>query len=116
MKEGNRRNQASANQDANWKELDNWGIVALKKFSFDLDEYAEWLAGADAEYTDWAKDPFTGAALPWTITSLVRMSIETLFETERAKRELQFEPILLVFKNAESKARYDQLAENKALF
>ena len=67
--------QSEAGLGANWSVLDKWGIVALKKHEFNLDQYAAWLAIGCLDYNNFAKDPFKGNALPWSITSIVRMNI-----------------------------------------
>lgn len=101
---------------ANWEVLETWGIVALKKHQFTLDKYASWLAIGCLEYDKFAVHPFNGKSLPWSIVSIVNMNIQSLFEARREDRELSFEPIVLVFKDIESKERFDALAEKNAIF
>lgn len=108
--------QPEAVSGVNWEELEKWGIIALRKYEFDLDEYVCWLADETPENNKWAKDPFTNETLPWSVTSIVRITIETLFEADPDKRELLFEPIIIVFKDKACKAVFDQMAEQNAIF
>ena len=108
--------QPEAVSGVNWEELERWGIVALRKHEFNLDEYAAWLADGSLEYNKWAIHPFTNEPLPWSVTSIVRMTIEKLFEADRDARELIFEPIVIVFKDKASKMHFDQMAEQNAIF
>jgi hypothetical protein len=107
----------SADQEINWDELEKNGIVALKKHQFELDEYVQWLAnGAAKENDNWAKHPFSGSPLPWSITSFVRMNIASLFEANRDDRELLFHAIVVVFKDQENKERFDAMAQSGPYF
>jgi hypothetical protein len=104
-------------QEANWKELEKLGIVALRTHHFSLEEYVKWLAvGAAKENDNWAKHPFTGHPLPWSVTTLVRMNIASLFEAHRDDRELSFDAVVVVFKDVHSKQNFDAKALSGPFF
>ena len=117
MNHGKRFRSAVTVQETNWNELERLGIVALRTHHFSLEKYVKWLAkGAAKENDNWAKHPFTGTPLPWSIITLVRINIASLFEAHSDDRELSFDAVVVVFKDALSKQNFDAKALSGPFF